>query len=296
MPKHRSPEHPEVSRISPADALPDVVERLVSRRQYRPDDGDVLIIRERVPRLNPRAQFPQPWRYRVTVRGTIEQYTFTSFPHAASEAEHVASTRNARVVYIEDGVPTGTRGLSSLTRTRIAAGLGHSRSRSLDPSLLSSFLAPVVVVDSCAWRGLEVAVSAKDEQEGSTMSVVPLRVAAAVSLLKNWLVQMRAPAAAAALILSASLNVEAQAPILGPYDVIGVDYPYRSFTGQAIARFEVQYNGGQWTSVGIPPVYAASDGVTTDRSSQRCQRVTMRCRFVCAMLGVAAHRPAHSLS
>ena len=32
------------------------------------------------------------------------------------------------------------------------------------------------------------------------------------------------------------------------------------------------------------------------RSSQRCQRVTMRCHFVCAMLGVAAHRPAHSLS
>ena len=106
VPKQRSSEHSEVSRISPADALPDVVERLVSRRQYRADDGDVLIIRERVPRLNPRAQFPQPWRYRVTVRGTIEQHTFTSFPHAASEAEHVASTRNARVVYIEDGVPT----------------------------------------------------------------------------------------------------------------------------------------------------------------------------------------------
>ena len=95
------------------------------------------------------------------------------------------------------------------------------------------------------------------------MSVVPLRVAAAVSLLKNRLVQMPVPAAAAALILSASLNVEAQAPILGPYHVIGVDYPDRWFTEQAMARFEVQYNGGQWTSVGIPAVYAASDGVTT---------------------------------
>ena len=95
------------------------------------------------------------------------------------------------------------------------------------------------------------------------MSVVPLRVAAAVSLLKTRLVQMRVPAAAAVLILSASLNVEAQAPILGPYDVIGVDYPDTWFTEQAIAHFEVQYNGGQWTSVGIPPVYAASDGVTT---------------------------------
>jgi hypothetical protein len=98
-------EHQEVSRISPADALPDVVERLVSRRQFRPDVGDVLIIRERVLRLNPRARVPQPWRYRVTVRGTIEQHAFTSFPHA-SEAEHVASTRDARVVYVEDGAPT----------------------------------------------------------------------------------------------------------------------------------------------------------------------------------------------
>lgn len=107
VPKHRAPEHSEISRISPADALPDVVERLVSRRHFRPDDHDVLIIRERVPRLNPRAQFPQPWRYRVTMRGSpVEKHTFTSFPHAASEAEHLASTRNARVVYIEDGAPT----------------------------------------------------------------------------------------------------------------------------------------------------------------------------------------------
>ena len=105
MPKH-SPEHSEVSRIAPADALPDVVERVLSRRQFRPDDDDVLIVRERVPRVNPRAQFPQPWRYRVTARGTFEQQTFTSFPHAASEAEHLASSRNGRVVYIEDGAPT----------------------------------------------------------------------------------------------------------------------------------------------------------------------------------------------
>ena len=105
MPKH-PPQHPEVRRISPADALPDVVERLVTRRQTTPEEGDVLIVRERVPRLNPRAKFPQPWRYRVTVRGAVEHLMFTSFPHAASEAEHLASTRNARVVYIEDDAPT----------------------------------------------------------------------------------------------------------------------------------------------------------------------------------------------
>jgi hypothetical protein len=78
--KHHSPEYPNgPSRISPADALPDVVERLVTRRQITSEDGDVLIIRERVLRL--------------------------------SEAEHLASTRNTRVVCIEDD---GTRGLSSV--------------------------------------------------------------------------------------------------------------------------------------------------------------------------------------
>jgi Ricin-type beta-trefoil lectin domain len=120
----------------------------------------------------------------------------------------------------------------------------------------------VVVVDSCAWRGIEFAVYAKDEQEGSTMSIVPLRVAAAVSLLKNRVVQMRVQAAAAALIVSASLNVEAQAPILGPSDAIGVDYANAWFAEYAIDRFEVQYDDGEWTSVGLP-VYAAGNDVTT---------------------------------
>ena len=94
------------------------------------------------------------------------------------------------------------------------------------------------------------------------MSVVPLRVAAAVSLPKNRVVQMRVQAAAAALILSASLNVEAQAPILGPSDAIGVDYPDAWFAEDAIDRLEVQYDDGEWRSVGIP-VYVAVDGVTT---------------------------------
>jgi hypothetical protein len=103
-PKPRVPKQPDsVTRIPPAEALPDVVERLVSRRQIVAEDGDVLVIRERVPRLNPHAQFPQPWRYHVTVRGgTREAQTFTSFPHAASAAEQLASEQEVRVLYIED--------------------------------------------------------------------------------------------------------------------------------------------------------------------------------------------------
>jgi hypothetical protein len=68
---------------------------------------------------------------------------------------------------------------------------------------------------------------------------------------------------AAALILSASLDVTAQAPLIGPSDVIGVDYPEAWFVKDAIDRFEVQYDADDWRSLGIPPVYAAMDGVTT---------------------------------
>jgi hypothetical protein len=95
------------------------------------------------------------------------------------------------------------------------------------------------------------------------MSFVPLRLAGSPSLLKNRRVQRRVQAAAAALFLSASFDVAAQAPILGPSDAFGVDYPDERFTEDAIDRFEVQYDDGQWTSVGIPPVYAAVNGVTT---------------------------------
>ena len=90
------------------------------------------------------------------------------------------------------------------------------------------------------------------------MSFVPLRVSG--SLLKNrsfhWGLQ------AAVLLLSASLNAEAQ-PTMGPSDAIGVDYPEAWFNEYAIDRFEVQYDARGWTSVGIPPVYTALDGVTT---------------------------------
>jgi hypothetical protein len=68
---------------------------------------------------------------------------------------------------------------------------------------------------------------------------------------------------AVALVLSASLNVEAQTPVVGPTDVIAVDYPEAWFTDYSVQRFEVQYDAQGWTSLGIPPVYTASDGVTT---------------------------------
>jgi hypothetical protein len=91
------------------------------------------------------------------------------------------------------------------------------------------------------------------------MSFVPLRMAG--SLFKNRILHRGMQAAA--LILSASLEVAAQAPVIGPSDAFGVDYLEAWFVGAAIERFEVQYDAEGWRSLGIPPVYAAIDGVTT---------------------------------
>jgi hypothetical protein len=64
------------------------------------------------------------------------------------------------------------------------------------------------------------------------------------------------------LILCAAVDVQAQA-IVGPSDAIGIDYPEGWFSEYIIDRFEVQYDGEEWTSLGIPPIYASLNGVTT---------------------------------
>ena len=94
------------SRIPPAAALPDAVERIISRRQFQIETGDVVIERERTPRLSPNTLTLTPWRYRVFIFGHESVVTFISFQHAASEAEHMAAGRNARVVYVEDEMAT----------------------------------------------------------------------------------------------------------------------------------------------------------------------------------------------
>jgi hypothetical protein len=72
--------------------------------QDSPREGDVLIAREGMPRLDPHSLLSPQWRYRVTVFGRPkEAHTFTSFPHAASAAEQLASTHEVRVIYVEDG-------------------------------------------------------------------------------------------------------------------------------------------------------------------------------------------------
>ena len=93
-------------RVPPGETLPDIVERLVPKRQVHTENGDVVITRERLPRLNPNTALATPWRYCVRVYPDPKGTAFTSFQHAASEAEHHATSHHARVIYIEDQVPT----------------------------------------------------------------------------------------------------------------------------------------------------------------------------------------------
>jgi hypothetical protein len=93
------------------------------------------------------------------------------------------------------------------------------------------------------------------------MSFLPLRVPA--SLRKERVIPTKALAATAALILCVGLDAQAQAPVISPSDLIGMDYPEAWFTDYAVNRFEVQYDAEGWTSLGIPPVYGSADGVTT---------------------------------
>jgi len=106
--RRQSPDPPGPKRIPPADDLPEAVERIISRRQILIEAGDVVIRRERVPRVNPMASAPTPWRFRVLVSPAPSGggLVFTSFQHAASEAEQMAARGHSRVVYVEDDLPT----------------------------------------------------------------------------------------------------------------------------------------------------------------------------------------------
>jgi hypothetical protein len=63
--------------------------------------------RERVPRLALGVSGPPRWRYRVFVHPDRRSgRVFNGFQHAASEAEQLATATRARLMYVEDDVPT----------------------------------------------------------------------------------------------------------------------------------------------------------------------------------------------
>jgi hypothetical protein len=94
-------------RIPPVDDPAGAMERLVPRKQLRVERGDVVIARESMPRLQPSATAAR-WWFRVSVYLSPEAdgRVFTSFHHAASHGEQLASQRCARLLFIEDQSPT----------------------------------------------------------------------------------------------------------------------------------------------------------------------------------------------
>jgi hypothetical protein len=91
-------------RIPASEDATGAVERLLSRRQLRIEIDHVVIRRQEATRPN-FAGSPR-WQYRVADdRQTFRPGVFTSFQHAASDAEQLALERQARLFYVEDTLP-----------------------------------------------------------------------------------------------------------------------------------------------------------------------------------------------
>ena len=96
-------------RIPAAHAPAEAVERIVPRRHLVLEPGDIVIVRERLPRLTKRPASAMPeWRYRVHVHPALSHGApmFTSFAAAASHGEHLAAANRARLMFIEDDIPS----------------------------------------------------------------------------------------------------------------------------------------------------------------------------------------------
>ena len=95
-------------RLAPGDAPAEAVERIVGRRALLIAPGDVVVSREPLPKVNPRPLTQQPqWRFRVCIQGVPRSSLFfTSFTHAASRGEELATTRHTRLVFVEDDIPS----------------------------------------------------------------------------------------------------------------------------------------------------------------------------------------------
>ena len=102
-----TPKQP-ADRIPAAQAPAEAVERIVPRRQLRLEQGDVVIIRERLPRLIRISGQTPKWRFRVYVHPmpTHGAPTFTSFAAAAGQAEQMANERRSRLMFVEDDIPS----------------------------------------------------------------------------------------------------------------------------------------------------------------------------------------------
>jgi len=96
-------------RIPPTDAPADAIEHLLARKALQLVAGDVVIARERVPRVNtnPISTVPQ-WRFRVSLHRDprSQSQVFTGFVHAAAAADQLGAELRTRVMFVEDEIPS----------------------------------------------------------------------------------------------------------------------------------------------------------------------------------------------
>ena len=94
-------------RLAPGEAPAEVVERIAGRRALLIARGDVVVSREPLPKVNPRPLSAEPqWRFRVCIQGLAKSSRFfTSFTHAASHADELATAKRTRLVFVEDEIP-----------------------------------------------------------------------------------------------------------------------------------------------------------------------------------------------
>ena len=106
-PKRMYRSDPGPTRIPPTADPAEAIQRLVPRTQLRLEAGDILVVREPMPRLQLSAAGTL-WWFRVSTYLTPEANSrvFTSFHHAASHGEQLAAQCHARLLLVEDGVPT----------------------------------------------------------------------------------------------------------------------------------------------------------------------------------------------
>ena len=93
--------------IPPSQAQSDAVER-VAPKKLQLERGDVVIVREALPAINPKPIAPPSSRYRVAFAPELRDGSlYNSFQHAASAGMQLATTpRRARLIYLEEGIPS----------------------------------------------------------------------------------------------------------------------------------------------------------------------------------------------
>jgi hypothetical protein len=107
MPRKAAPKRPP-HRLQPQAAPADAVERIAGRKLLMIARGDVVVSREPLPKVNtnPMSREPQ-WRFRVAIQGVQESSQFfSSFAHAASRGEELATGKRTRLLFVEDDIPS----------------------------------------------------------------------------------------------------------------------------------------------------------------------------------------------